>query len=262
MGYFQNPKNDIDLEREQDWTEVLDQIQNWSIQYRKKLSDISHPLEAKALYMFTMSRRLVRSVHKIGGDEINNWPSVYVETYVLLFPMLELIGKAVHSSKSQSYEERLAAGLYWLNEPDRLPDRVYDPPKSKSNNTPQNDSELLDNLPHIDANINKPSISDLIKIRNYLLHGVSGQTGETWAMNYQHPRSMAIQAEIAMREYWKQLTQDSGNSGGWIDRLAQAQIEPFPIPGSVSYEKCLIDHDIVEYLTDRNQSCFASNRNS
>jgi hypothetical protein len=83
-------------------------------------------------------------------------------------------------------------------------------------------------------------------------------------MNYQHPRSLAIQAEIAMREYWKQLRQDD-SSNGWIARLAQADIKQFPIPGSAlpgqpSFEKCLIDPDIVEYLVENKKSYFDVNR--
>jgi hypothetical protein len=253
MGYFAYPRNDSDPDREQGWNEVVAQIKAWPSNFRTRLAGIEHHLEAKALYAFTMSRRLVCATHAVGGDDLQRWPLVYVETYILLFPMIELIGKAVHERNNPSSDERLVAGLRWLNNPSVLP-----PDHSVRDNAP------LNNLKHIDQNLSKPTVSDLVLIRNYLLHGVTGHTGEPWAMNYQHPRAMAIQAEIAVREYWGQLQRDS-SSNRWMARLAQADIKPFPIPGSnlpgePSFEKCLIDPDIVEYLTDMTKSCFAVNR--
>ena len=54
-----------------------------------------------------------------------------------------------------------------------------------------------------------------------------------------------------MSDYWKLLKQDNGNQGSWLDRLAQADIQPLKIQGSVDFEHGLVDLDIVDYLEGR-----------
>jgi hypothetical protein len=51
-----------------------------------------------------------------------------------------------------------------------------------------------------------------------------------------------------MHEYWEQLKSDNGN-GGWVSRLAQADIYPFIISGSGLYDCGLIDYNIVYLLS-------------
>jgi len=251
MPFFQNPPDDAKLDRKQRWEAVLsEQIKNWPVPYKQKFDSVNHHLEVKALYVFTMARRLVRATFEIGGNDVENWKSVYVETYILLFPMIELIGKAVYPSQTHGSNGRLAAGLYWLNDPSTLP--------SFSNNSyePRQDETRLNSLEIKCAN--KPTIRDLVRIRNYLLHGIAGQTNESWAISYEHPYALAVKAESAMREYWQRLKDPSPKD--WVTRLAQADIQPFPILGSGDYEQCLVDFDILDYLQNPAESHFAKNR--
>jgi hypothetical protein len=251
MGYFLNPINDSDPLRQQLWTEVTTaQLQNWPPAYRNL-----HPLEAKTFFVFTVSRHLVRAVHRMGKDELEGWKQVYIETYLLLFPFIELIGKAVIGGQKSS-KPNLQAGFHWLNEPDQVPNPVVDP---------DNDQLRLNNLdPYLvksnEGTPHPPMIKELIKVRNYLLHGIAGRTNEPLTMSFQHPRAIAIRAEWAMRKYWQQLRSDIATDGGWIDRLSNADIKPFPIPGSGNCEKCLIDPDIIQYLTEKSKSEFAENK--
>jgi len=87
MSYFKS----TDLEcvhYSQKWIQVLDQIKRWD---KSSISaQISHPLEAKALYVFTIARHLTRTAYRLG--KVNGWKPVFIETTILLFPMLELMG--------------------------------------------------------------------------------------------------------------------------------------------------------------------------
>jgi hypothetical protein len=66
-------------------------------------------------------------------------------------------------------------------------------------------------------------------------------------MNYELPRAIVQQAKAAMAEYWRQLTIDPDHKE-WVARLAKADIHPFGIMGSPTYEKGLIDPDILCWI--------------
>ena len=72
-----------------EWNQVLDQIKGQS-DFNPISKQISQSLEAKALYIFTMARRLTRTSHRLGKP--SGWKPVFIEAIILLFPMLELIG--------------------------------------------------------------------------------------------------------------------------------------------------------------------------
>src|SRR5690606_31445051 len=102
MAYFlctRNGKdlNDTDINRRQEWENVVNkQIKgDWRSQNIAGLEVLDHHLEAKALYICSMTYRFLRMVYKNGGDSSEKWHSVYIENYVLIFPVIELLGKAV-----------------------------------------------------------------------------------------------------------------------------------------------------------------------
>lgn len=253
MCYFKNPCDDTILDRKNAWEAVVQQIKA----SQPKIDRIAHHLEAKALYVFTMSRRLIGTMHTMGTDDLGRWSSIFVESYFPLFPMIELIGKAVSPKASPSPDDRLQAGFIWLNDPYSLPNPTNDP-KADGVRLKALDKHLSQST---DGTPFAPQINELIKVRNYLFHGVSGADGEAFTMSYQHPYAMAIQEENALRTYWKNLcSDDSTISEPWITRLAQADIKPFPIDGWEPAKACLIDDCIVEYLENKLKSHFETNK--
>lgn len=265
MAYFLHPKDDTCPKRRQEWERVVsEQIKgDWVSQGMLRLTELDHHLETKALYICTMARRFIDAIWQVGHK---NWHFSYVQNYSLAFPMIELIGRSVCSNSipDPKPRHRLAIGLYWLNNPSVLPQLPQDiiadvklAPK---------DETRLEKLS--DLTQSTPTIGNLIMIREYLLHGVSSKDKDFdyHRMSYQHPRAMAIRTEDGLRKYWKLLCDDQSQDDGWIDRLARVDVYPFPIPGSKdvgpSFELCLIDPDIVDYLEDKQRSVFEENRSN
>lgn len=225
----------------QEWSRVLSQIQGWSSSCSIS-KDISQPLEAKALYVFTMARRLTRAANWL-NERINGWKPVFLEATVLLFPMIELIGysrvddnevKNVFS-KSPVSAVNLWAGLHWLLDPSQLP--------TVQNQNQRADSTLL----------SKWKIGELVSLRHYLLHGYK-QVSYMGSMvpiddiiNYELPEYVVTRAKEALPDYWRQIKQDNGGQS-WVERLAQADIRPLKLQGSNLYEEGLVDSDIVDRL--------------
>ena len=271
MGYFQNPVDDPDPERRQLWQAVIDeQIKKWPEPHQKRLADLEHHLEAKALYIFTRLRRFVQGTKYLGEAANGGWKAVYVEGYALMLSAIEMAGKAVYLIDETVYQKGqpssaqfLTAGLYSLNSPDELPvlrDEVMKAKKVDKIIELERDTKL--DLPYSEGR--QPKIGELIQIRNYVMHGASDvdlKNFSAHSTNYQHPRALAIQCEKAMRKYWLNLKADTGEINGWVDRLRKAKICPFPIPGSTdpNFQKCLIDPNIVDYLNDKKCSIFSEN---
>jgi hypothetical protein len=268
MTYFLHPKADDCSKRRQEWESVVsDQIKgDWRSrkEFVPALADLDHHLEAKALYVCTMAKRFIAAIWYVGHN--TNWHFSYVQNYSLAFPMIELIGRATcpKSMLSPTPNQRLVVGLYWLNDPlvpPHLPQSIIDDAKLAPH-----DQTRLESLS--DLTQSTPTVGNLIMIRSYLLHGVSSKDKDfdyRW-MSYQHPRAMAIRTEAGLRKYWKLLCDDQAQDDSWIDRLSRADINPFPIPGSKavgpSFELCLIDPDIVDYLEDNQRSIFEENRSN
>ncbi len=269
MAYFLHPKDDSDPKRRQEWERVVsDQIKgDWVSQGEFRLTELDHHLEAKALYICTMIRRFISFMHERSGDDSEKWKRVYIENYALLFPTVELLGKAVFEKPSggKSTNVYLIAGFHLLNSPATLPSlhpELLTADSIKEINLQiQRENIPLESLKGVQT---FPRINHLVSMRNYLLHGISGRPEDQGAMSFQHPWAIAKQLEITVREYWPRLRTDSGETGGWIDRLVNADIYPLPILGSrhvgLSFEKCFIHPDIVEYLENKQKSVFRENR--
>jgi hypothetical protein len=226
----------------QEWSRVLSQIRGWSSSYSIS-KDISQPLEAKALYVFTMARRLTRAANWL-NERVNGWKPVFLEATVLLFPMIELIGysrvddnevRNVFNGRSDVSAVNLWAGLHWLLDPSWLP--------AVQNQNQRADSTLL----------SRWQIGHLVSLRHYLLHG-SKQVSYMGSpvpiddiINYELPEYVVTRARETLSDYWQQLRQDDG-SQGWVKRLAQADIRPLKLQGSNLFDEGLVDPDIVDCL--------------
>jgi hypothetical protein len=175
-----------------------------------------------------------------------SWKLIFVEATSLLFPIVELIGEARRDKGVSS--SALGAGIQWLRDPSDLS-------PAQTTNDVKIDSRRLDTLVPYMSQTQGPQVSELFFIRNYFLHGLKSHHDPIVSiadlMNFELPRAIAIYCETAMREYWQQLKQDDG-SRGWVSRLAQADIHPFPIQGSEVFEAGLVDPDIVDYLENPN----------
>jgi hypothetical protein len=225
-----------------EWSAVVTQIQSWPsapeyYDYKHPLPrQISHHLEAKALYVFTMARRLVRAAYKLGGrthrTEKANWKLIFVEVTSLLFPMIELVGHARLGTGGSNAS--LCVGVHWLHNPQRC----HQPRVTQADRT------LVPALLNLE-------VGHLVSLRNYYLHGSKNVSQKPVAiadiMNYKLPQAMAQRAEEVIPIYWKQLKQDDGNQK-WVERLALADIRPFEIQGSGVFEAGLVDPDVVDYL--------------
>lgn len=248
MGYFYpQATQNYQCQYKFEWEVVVQQIVSRP-EYKVHLlgkNPPSHHLEAKALYIFTVARRLICSAWKLYRANDNNWNLIFTETSTLLFPMLELVGEA---RKAPGTKE-LGAGIRWLQSMG-LP----------SNTDPWLDKNLVTSLTH-HMGKGAPRVCDLYFLRNYYLHGLKNVESKNIAIspreiadmaNAELPKAISKQAEIAMRDYWKQLKQDDGTdpNNNWIERLAAADIHPFMIEGSGIFEAGLVDPDIVDYLED------------
>ena len=245
MSYFQSTT--LKCNHYTEWDEVLDQIRGWGNSYSVS-KEISQPLEAKALYMFTVARRLMRTAHSLVKPP-DNWKPVFIEGTILLFPMLELVGHARLDAtnvrgqygKNDVSTVDLWAGLHWIDNVDCVP-QVND----KHQKTDP-------------AQLGRWQIGHLVSLRHFLLHGSKNVVATDKAsrpipiediINFEFPGFIIEKAQPAMMNYWRQLKQDAGTQS-WLQRLAQADIRPLKIEGSGVFEKGLVDPDIVDCLEGR-----------
>jgi hypothetical protein len=246
MGYFKSTSFKC-IHYPGEWSRVLMQIQGWGSSYPIS-GGVSQPLEAKALYVFTVARRLTRAAHWL-DERANGWKPVFIEATVLLFPMLELIGYARLDDRQVSKHHptrkgipadvsnvNLWAGLHWLRDPNWLP--VVGDNRQKTDTT----------------QLGRWQIGHLVSLRHYLLHGSKKAKDEKGKpipiddiINYELPGFIVERAQQTMPDYWEQLKQDSG-SQGWLEHLARADIRPLKLQGSNFFEEGLVDPDIVDCL--------------
>ncbi len=239
MGYFRNTALTC-IHHDQEWQQAVSTIQQWKIDSSIPKT-ISLPLEAKALYVFTMARRLSRTAY--GLRRPRGWKTVFLEATLILFPMIELIGycrvdatEAKHVyDKSDVSAVNLWAGLHWLRDPTFIP--------SVTNKHQRKDVTLLD----------KWQIGHLVSLRHYLLHGSKNAKfeGKTVPvediLSHEFPGFALHRAVNALPKYWLQLCYDDGTQK-WLDRLSNADVRPLKIQGSKLFQDGLIDPDIVECL--------------
>ena len=103
-----------------------------------------------------------------------------------------------------------------------------------------------------------PRISEMIALRNYFLHGLKNVRDPNIPIadivNYEIPLAVVNLATTRIKQYWEQLRNDDG-LGQWVDRLAQADIQPFVVQGLDVFELGLVDPDILIWLTFPNTDC-------
>ena len=251
MAYFQCPEDSHHYRNE--WQELLDYIKTeWPTKKKADLGDLDHHIEAKALYVFSMSRHLIRTAEILANRCIREkWKQVFVEASLLLFPMLELIGEARLGSYPGSWC-RLASGIDWLLDPTIIP--------QMSNRTKadfQTDDTRVSSLGAYMSTLRTgPKIKEIFHLRNYFTHGLKSQSDPDFdigaiqtCMNYELPYAIVEQSKVGLVAYWEQLRNADGSAlRDWMTRLAKADIYPFGILGSPIYEKGLIDPDIVYWL--------------
>lgn len=225
-----------------EWFRVVNQIQGWG--YAEGISrDLSDPLEAKALYVFTVARRLLRATHSL-YERYQRWQPIFLDATVLLFPMLELVGYSRVDDAEVAGKHpgpdvstvNLWAALHWLRDPEWLP-------------------VVLDNKQKIDTTLlHRWQIGHLVSLRHFLLHGSKNARDKHGnplpiqdIVDFHLPGFLYEQAKKALPAYWYQLRQDDGTDH-WVKRLASSDIRPLPIKGSAKFEEGLVDPDIVMWL--------------
>lgn len=162
--------------------------------------------------------------------------------------MLELVGFARLGEGSS--DACLVAGGEWLLDTEIFPHVSPDP---------QNDNrEIIPLVSFMKDHSTGPRICDLIHLRNYYLHGLKNVRDSSIniadIVNYEIPLAICQLAVTNIKKYWNQLRNDNG-SLGWVDRLGQAEIQPFVIQGSNAFEQGLIDPDILDWLHFPNTDC-------
>ncbi len=238
MSYF-GPPNLQCNQHPNEWNQAVKQIKEWK-NPNSISGQITQPLEAKALYIFTIAHRLIVTSGELSEQH-------FIEATILLFPMLELIGYSrldvnevsTHYNKQEDVSNaNIWAGLHWLRDPNWLP-------KVTSNKLKREDQKLA-----------KWQIGHLTFLRHYFLHGAKKETERNGKLisipdiiSYELPKIIIQKAKPAMSKYWELLKQDDGKQG-WLERLAQADIQPLKIQGSVNFEYALVDPDIVDYLEE------------
>ena len=245
MGYFQTTTiNCVHYPKE--WDDVLHQIKGWNTNY-SIAKQISLGIEAKALYIFTVARRITRAV-LILEQRDKTWKTIFLEASLLIFPMIELIGYSRIDDRqvlSQYHKDEISnvnlwAGLHWLENPNWLPNVIDKNQKS--------DNTIL----------YKWQIGHLVYLRHYLLHGSKNAKDKSGIIipiqdiiSFEFPMLVVEHIQKEMLAYWNELIQDDGTKE-WISRLSRADIRPLQIQGSGYFEKGLVDIDIVEVLDGRN----------
>lgn len=229
-----------------DWERLLRYIRTgWQPDLAARLPDLSHHIEAKALYVLTLSRHLIArsEAMAIGG----NWKPVFIEAMMLLFPMLEIVGEA---RLGDSGDNPISGGLDWLGNPLQFPTPGVTHKHLKADNT-----RLAGIGKHMTTLPNGPRVREFFHLRNYLVHGLKNQRDRDFdigavrtSMNYEMPLAVVLRSKECLVVYWSQLTDPNpAASAPWIERLAAADIYPFGIMGSTVYEEGLIDPDILEW---------------
>ncbi len=250
MAYFTHPENSYHYLNE--WQDLLNHIRTgWPPDTTAHLGNLAHHIEAKALYVFTMSRRLIEEAENLAGRR--GWKPIFIEASILLFPMLELVGEARLGNEPNSGSwRRLASGIDWLADPSVFPHR--------SSGTMRNFSTDEDRVSTLGIYMSTlptgPKVKELYYLRNYFIHGLKNQPNPNFdigavqtCMNYELPHAIVEQSKVGLAAYWEQLRNpDSNAPQDWVTRLAEADIYPFGILGSSIYEKGLIDPDIVYWL--------------
>lgn len=240
MAYFTHTEDCCHYPDE--WQRLLGYIKTeWPRKYTADAGQLEHHIEAKALYVFTMSRHLIEATEKLPKDGI--WKPIFVEASLLLFPMLELVGQARLGNEKG---EVLGSGIDWLLDPREFP-------RGRTAKDLKVDEDRVATLgKHMTTLPEGPRISEIFHIRNYFTHGLKNQHDPNFdigavqtSMNYELPCAITKQAKAGLAMYWRQLI---NGPQGWVTRLARADIYPFGIMGSIIYEKGLIDPDIVYWL--------------
>lgn len=241
MSYFK-PSRIPCAHYPKEWNRLVKQVQDWANRDRIA-QNVSQPLEAKALYVFTVARRLTRAASWL-YERVERWEPIFLDATVLLFPMLELIGYARVDDVEVGKQHRrgdvstvnLWAGLHWLRDPDWLP--VVNDNKQKAD----------------DTLVCRWQIGHLVSLRHYLLHGSKNARDKQGnplpiddIVNFELPGFIVENAQSAMSEYWRHLRQDDG-SAHWVKRLARSDIRPLRLQGSEFFEEGLVDPDIVSWL--------------
>ena len=230
-----------------EWERLLRYIRTeWKPDFSSRLDDMAHHIEAKALYVFTLSRHLIERSEGMAKD--GNWHPVFIESTILLFPMLEIVGEARLGGLGGS---PLNSGLEWLRDPLKFPTAGVTEERLKGD-----DTKLASIGAHMATLPKGPRMRELFHIRNYFIHGLKNQHDPDFdigavrtSMNYELPKGVAIRSRECLAAYWKQLTDSAATlSRPWIERLADADIYPFGIMGSTTYEHGLVDPTIVEWI--------------
>jgi hypothetical protein len=244
MSYFQQDKH-CGVHHPK-WINLVEFIHlNWEPMRWNMLDRLEFAVEAKALAVFSIARRLITSAEELGQ---NQWKKKFIGTMMMLFPMIELIGHSrigLASAGDDQFESNLGAGIELLLDPAIIS-------HSRAKDSLKNDHRRLDKLAHyMDEHSDGPQISDIFFIRNYFLHGLKSHHDQHSSMedmmNYELPKAIVPRANFCLKTYWKQLKEDDGNQE-WLQRLADADIEPFIIQGSELFDAGLIDPNIVSYL--------------
>ena len=254
MGYFSSEVANVSCSHYRiEWEEVVKQIRGWPPVLGGRechlREEIGHHLEAKALYVFTLGRRLVSSAARLADRADGGWHEIFIEATCLLFPMVELVGCARldtgqvwrhYPNQGVPSAACLWAGFQWLRDPGWIP--------VVSDNKLKHETQTLEK--------DRWEIGHLIALRNYFLHGSKeakdrrGTVIDVWdIMSFELPRVLIERAKCGMRRYWSLLKLDDGNQG-WVQRLADADIRPLVIEGSGFFERGLVDHSIVDYLEE------------
>lgn len=251
MAYFSNTQTCQYHPNE--WNKLLNHIKGeLPPENAAHLGDLTHHIEAKALYIFTMSRHLIEKAESLAKK--GDWKPVFVEASILLYPMLELIGEARLGNELRTGSwRRLASGIDWLIDPMIFPTRPSNTRDDLSTDNTRVGSlgRYMNTLP------SGPKVRELYHLRNYFIHGLKNQEDPHFdigavqtCMNYELPYAIVKQAKVGLAVYWRQLTNTDGSaSRDWVDRLAEADIYPFGIIGAPIYEKGLVDPDIVYWLS-------------
>lgn len=247
MAYFTYAPNSLRYPDE--WENLLRYIKSeWPQKEASDLGELEFHIEAKALYIITMSRHLMDGAENLAKNR--DWSRVFVEASMLLFPMLELVGQA-----RLGYEQprcSLGGGIDWLIDPEGFHGCRQENDMRTSNDRIHTLGRFMNTLP------SGPKVKELFHMRNYLVHGLKNQHDANFdigavrtSMNWELPYAIIEQSKVAIAIYWRQLRNESGNySREWVTRLAEADIYPFGIMGSRFYEYGLIDPDIICWLVN------------
>lgn len=231
-----------------EWEALLHHIQgDASPRQFRELSGVTHQIEVKALYVFTLFRHLIERAETMPLD--GNWKLVFVEAMMLLFPMLEVVGDARLGASPGS---RLGSGIEWIMDPLRPPSSGVSERHLAANN-----SRIASMGKHMPSLPSGPRVRELFHIRNYFIHGVKNQHDPDFdigavrtSMNFELPIALVAQAKVSLRHYWSQLTSHlPSSSRAWVGCLADADIYPFGIMGSPTYERGLVDPGILKWIT-------------